>query len=104
MTKNEEIIYANVCGIIDNYAKRMKTMAKEAFEHKAIETEGHNPMYLGLANDVACAAMRWAILDMKLFLNDKGNAIQISEAMERIFRTEEEIKAANERLLKNIKF
>lgn len=102
MTEDEEIIYLNVCDCIDDYAKRMKAIAKKAFEAHAVDCEGRNPMYIGLSNDVAAASMRWALIQLLPFVDNKEHVIALCDKMERNFRTPEEEAKWLDKLLKGL--
>ena len=80
-TFDKETVYLSACDVIDGYAKRMKERAKAAFERNAVDIEDRNPYYIGLANDIAAACLRWALMDLKPFVDDKEKAIALSEAI-----------------------
>lgn len=103
MTQDENIIYQNVCGFIDDLAKSMKNMAEKAFEAHAVNCKGRNPLYVGLAYDVVAACMRWGLINIGMFVDSKENAIELSKKMERNFRTPEQDKEFHEKLM-NTKF
>jgi hypothetical protein len=88
MTKYEEIIYTNAIDTIGDYAERMKSMVQKALDNKVIDTTNRNPMFIALSNDFVAGALRWAIMNLKPFVESKEDAIKISEAMWNNFRTE----------------
>lgn len=45
-------------------------------------------MNIGLANDIAAACLRWALMDLKPFVDSNENAVTLSEAIYHGFQTE----------------
>ena len=89
MTKNEEIVYANVCKVFDDCVCQMRKNIERAFEQHAVNCENRNPMFIGIANDVVAASMRCAIMNISSFVGSKDDAIKLSEQMFRNFVSEE---------------